>query len=80
MATSATKQKSGVDTLWEGMDELADPAGERVPPDELRSPRKEINDVVDRAVVAHKRRRETLNQFLASYSVIPSSIVSTTPT
>jgi len=48
-----------MDTLLESMDELVDSAGERMTPDELRKARKEINDVVDRAVVAHKRRRET---------------------
>ena len=59
MATSATKQKSAMDTLLESMDELVDSAAERMTPDELRKARKEINDVVDRAVGAHKRRRET---------------------
>jgi hypothetical protein len=48
-----------MDTLMESMDELVDSAAERITPDELRKARKEINDVVDRAVVAHKRRRET---------------------
>lgn len=59
MATSPAKQKSAMDTLLESMDELVDSAAERITPDELRKARKEINDVVDRAVVAHKRRRET---------------------
>jgi hypothetical protein len=48
-----------MDTLLESMDELVDSAAERMTPDELLKARKEINDVVDRAVVAHKRRRET---------------------
>jgi len=48
-----------MDTLLERMDELVDSAAEKMAPDELRKARKEINDVVDRAVVAHKRRRET---------------------
>jgi hypothetical protein len=59
MATSAAKQKSVMDTLLESMDELVDSAAERMNAEELRKARKEINDVVDRAVVAHKRRRET---------------------
>jgi hypothetical protein len=59
MATSQAKPKSAMDTLLESMDELVDSAAERMTPDELRKARKEINDVVDRAVVAHKRRRES---------------------
>jgi hypothetical protein len=59
MATSQAKPKSAMDTLLDSMDELVDSAAERMTPDELRKARKEINDVVDRAVVAHKRRRET---------------------
>lgn len=59
MATSSAKQKSAVDTLMESMDELVDSAAKRMTPGELRKARKEINDVVDRAVAAHKRRRET---------------------
>lgn len=59
MATSQAKPKSAMDTLLESMDELVDSAAKRMTPDELRKARKEINDVVDRAVVAHKRRRET---------------------
>jgi hypothetical protein len=59
MATSRAKPKSAMDTLLESMDELLDSAAERMTTEELRKARKEINDVVDRAVVAHKRRRET---------------------
>lgn len=59
VATSPAKQKSAMDTLLESMDELVDFAAKRTTPDELRKARKEINNVVDRAVVAHKRRRET---------------------
>jgi RNA-splicing ligase RtcB len=59
MATSPVKRKSAMDTLLESMDELVDSAAERMTADELRKARKEINDVVDRAVVVHKRRRET---------------------
>ena len=59
MATSSAKQKSAVDTLMESMDELVDSAAKRMTPGELRKARKEINDAVDRAVAAHKRRRET---------------------
>jgi ElaB/YqjD/DUF883 family membrane-anchored ribosome-binding protein len=62
MATASAKQKSAVDTLLDSMDQLVDSAAERMTPDEMRKARKEVNDVVDRAVdrlVAHKRRRET---------------------
>ena len=59
MATSQAKPKSAMDTLLESMDELVDSAAERMTPDERRKARKEINDVVDRAVGAHERRRET---------------------
>jgi len=59
MATSSAKQKSAMDTLLESMDEVVDSAAERMTPNKLRKARTEINDVVDRAVVAHKRRRET---------------------
>jgi hypothetical protein len=59
VATSSTKPKSAMDTLLDSMDELVDSAAKRMTPDELRKTRKEINDVVDRAVDAHKRRRET---------------------
>jgi hypothetical protein len=59
MATSQVKQKSALDTLMESMDELVDSAAERMTPEELRKARKEVNDVVDRAVVGHKQRRET---------------------
>jgi hypothetical protein len=59
MATSSAKQNSAMDTLLESVDQLVDSAAERMTPDELRKARKEINDVVDRAVDAHKRRRET---------------------
>jgi hypothetical protein len=59
MATSQAKPKSATDTLLESMDELVDSAAKRMTPDELRKARKEINDVVDSAVDAHKRRRET---------------------
>jgi hypothetical protein len=59
MATSPAKRKSAMDTLLKSMDELVDSAARRMTAEELRKARKEINDVVDRAVVAHKRRRET---------------------
>ncbi len=59
MATSPVKPKKAIDTLLDSMDELVDSAAEKMTPAELRRTRKEINDVVDRAVAAHKRRRET---------------------
>ncbi len=59
MGTSPVKPKKAIDTLLDSMDELVDSAAEKMTPAELRKTRKEINDVVDRAVAAHKRRRET---------------------
>jgi RNA-splicing ligase RtcB len=59
MDTSSVKRKSAMDTLLESMDELVDSAAERMTAEELGKARKEINDVVDRAVAAHKRHRET---------------------
>ena len=59
MATSPVKPKKAIDTLLDSMDELVDSAAEKMTPPELRKTRKEINDVVDRAVAAHKRHRET---------------------
>jgi len=59
MATSPIKKKSAVDTLLESMDKLVDSASRKMTREELRKTRREINDVVDRAVAAHKRRRET---------------------
>ena len=59
MATSPVKQKTAIDTLLDSMDELVDSAAEKMTPAELRKTRKEVNDVIDRAVAVHKRRRET---------------------
>ncbi len=59
MAESSAKQKSALDTLLDSMDELVDSATKRMTPGDLRKARKKINGVVDRAVVPHKRRRET---------------------
>ena len=47
-----------MDTLLESMDELAVAAAERMTTEEVRKVRKNINDVVDRAV-ERKPRRET---------------------
>ena len=58
VATSRPKQKTAMDTLLESMDELAVAASKRMTTDEVRKARKEINDLVDRAV-QRKPRRET---------------------
>lgn len=58
MATSPPKRKTATDTLLESMDELAVSAAERMTTEEVRKVRKNINDLVDRAV-ERKPRRET---------------------
>jgi len=58
MATSRPKQKTAMDSLLESMDELAVAASKRMSTDEVRKVRKQINDLVDRAV-ERKPRRET---------------------
>jgi hypothetical protein len=58
MATSPVKKKSAMNTLLESMDELAVAASKRMTTDEVRRVRKQVNDLVDRAVV-RKPRRET---------------------
>jgi len=58
MATSPVKKKNAMNTLLESMDELAVTASKRMTTDEVRKVRKQINDLVDRAVV-RKPRRET---------------------
>lgn len=58
VATSPLKKKSAMDSLLESMDELAVAASKKMTTDEVRKVRKQINDLVDRAVV-RKRRRET---------------------
>ena len=47
-----------MDTLLKSMDELAVAASKRMTTDEVRKVRKQINDLVDRAV-DRKPRRET---------------------
>jgi len=58
MAASPVKKKKAMDSLLESMDELAVAASKRMTTDEVRKVRKQINDLVDRAVV-RKPRRET---------------------
>ena len=58
MATSPPKKKKAIDSLLESMDELAVTASKRMTTGEVRVVRKQINDLVDRAVV-RKPRRET---------------------
>ena len=58
VASSALKNKSAMDSLLESMDELAAKAAKEMSTDEVRKVRKQINDLVDRAV-DRKPRRET---------------------
>jgi hypothetical protein len=58
VATSPLKKKSAMDSLLESMDELAVAASKKMTTHEVRKVRKEINDLVDRAV-DRKPRRET---------------------
>jgi divalent metal cation (Fe/Co/Zn/Cd) transporter len=58
MATTPPKSKTAMDTLLESMDELAVSAAERMTTEEVQEVRKNINDLVDRAV-ERKPRRET---------------------
>jgi len=58
MATSPVKQKNAMESLLKSMDELAVAASNEMTTAEVRKARKEINDLVDRAV-ARKPRRET---------------------
>jgi len=58
MVTSRPKQKTAMDSLLDSMDELAVAASKRMTTEEVRKVRKQINDLVDRAV-ARKPRRET---------------------
>jgi hypothetical protein len=58
VATSPQKQKNAMASLLESMDELAVAASKKMSTEEVRKVRKEINDLVDRAV-ERKPRRET---------------------
>jgi hypothetical protein len=58
VATSPLKQKHTMDSLLKSMDELAVAASKKMSTNEVRKVRKEINDLVDRAV-DRKPRRET---------------------
>ena len=58
VATPTIKPKNAMRSLLESMDELAVAASKKMSTDEVRKVRKEINDLVDRAV-ARKPRRET---------------------
>ena len=58
MATAPLKRRTAMDKLLESMDELAISAAERMTTEEVREVRKNINDLVDRAV-DRKPRRET---------------------
>jgi hypothetical protein len=58
VASSPLKVKTAMDRLLESMDELAVSAAQRMTTEEVREARKDINDLVDRAV-ERKPRRET---------------------
>jgi len=58
-SSSATKQKSAMDTLLETFGEIIDSGAEKMSPAELRESEKRFNEIIDRAVAARKRRRET---------------------
>jgi hypothetical protein len=58
VATSPLKQKDAMDSLLKSMDELAVAASKKMTTNEVRKVRKQINDLVDRAV-DRKPRRET---------------------
>jgi hypothetical protein len=58
VATSRPKQKTEMDSLLESMDDLAVAASKKMTTEEVRKVRKQINDLVDRAV-ERKPRRET---------------------
>jgi len=58
VATSRPKQRNAMDSLLKSMDELAVAASKKMTTHEVRKVRKEINDLVDRAV-DRKPRRET---------------------
>jgi hypothetical protein len=56
VTTSPSKQKRPMDSLLKGMDELAVAASKKVTTDEVRTVRKQINVLVDRAVARKPRR------------------------
>jgi hypothetical protein len=58
MATAPRKGKTAMERLLESMDELAVSATKRMTTQQVRQVRKNINDLVDRAV-ERKPRRET---------------------
>jgi len=58
VATPLLKRKTAMDSLLKSMDDLAVAASRKMTTGEVRKVRKEINDLVDRAV-ERKPRRET---------------------
>jgi uncharacterized protein Yka (UPF0111/DUF47 family) len=58
MATTPIKRKTAMDKLLESMDDLAVSATKTMTTEEVRRVRRNINDLVDRAV-ERKPRRET---------------------
>ena len=59
MATPSAKRGSAIDKLLDSFAEVIDSGAEKMSPRELRESEKKFNEIVDRAVVARKRRRET---------------------
>lgn len=59
MATAPLKRKSAMDSLLEAFAETIDAGAQGKTHDQLRTSEKQFNDAVDRAVAAHKQRRET---------------------
>jgi hypothetical protein len=52
-------KKSAEDKLLESFGQLIDEAAERMTPEEFRKTSKESNEILDRAIAAHSRRRGT---------------------
>jgi hypothetical protein len=54
-----SRKKSAEDELLESFGQLIDEAAERMTPEEFRKTAKESNEILDRAIAAHSRRRGT---------------------
>ncbi len=59
MAISSVKGKSAMESLLETFEEVIDSGARKMDDTQLRKSEKKINEIVDRAVAARKRRRET---------------------
>jgi hypothetical protein len=58
-AKKKVEKKSATDSLLEGIDELIDSAAETMTVRQFKKAEKDFNAVVDRAVAARSRKRET---------------------